>query len=528
MIRWAVFLLKCVLRIPLWSFQRRLKNPKETQRSLLNRLHKDYVFTQRARSFPWKTVDAFSTVLPIVDYDDIESDIHRQKETKEPVCTSQPVLFYEKTAGSRGPNKLIPYTSRLKHSFSRMFTLWVGDLLWEAAPLKTGQIYMSITEPQSESVDGLSENDVGLEDDRDYLSKGWATLLSPFWITAPRASPSDDLHRSMLQLAVTLIDAGRLEIISIWSPSFLLAQLTFMQDHWSEILDSPSTHRSPWARRHISKRRETLRAQFSSGDKLTFEHIWPHLKIISCWDSAHSSEGADAIRALFPNVLVQGKGLLATEAPMTIPFQRLYANGLGMVPLIDEVYFEFEEEDGAIRLIHELEEDKRYGVIISQQSGLLRYRMGDDVRVNGWAEKTPLLEFLGKGQAWSDLVGEKLSETFVEETLEELGFSAGYRALVPQQGQLPYYLLLVDECASDLTRVVTDLDAAFRRSHHYDVARRLSQLGPPQVFAHPRAYDILVATWVKSGRKWGDMKPSILYPSLLTENILEDYHDALP
>lgn len=36
----------------------------------------------------------------------------------------------------------------------------------------------------------------------------------------------------------------------------------------------------------------------------------------------------------FPNVFVQGKGLLATEAPMTIPL--IEANGY--VPVLDEVF----------------------------------------------------------------------------------------------------------------------------------------------------------------------------------------------
>ena len=42
--------------------------------------------------------------------------------------------------------------------------------------------------------------------------------------------------------------------------------------------------------------------------------------------------------------MVQGKGLLVTEAPMTIPL----ISAQGCVPVLDEVFFEFEDESGKL------------------------------------------------------------------------------------------------------------------------------------------------------------------------------------
>ena len=527
MIRLAIVLLKWILRVPLWRFKKSLKNPKQAQLNVLRRLHSDYLRTTRAKQTPWVELNHFHQSLPLTDYDEMEPDLRRQMETLEPVCTAQPILFYEKTSGSSGPNKLIPYTANLKRSFSRMFSLWVGDLLWASPALRTGKVYLSITDPQPSNKQTADEPKIGLEDDRAYLSRLWSILLSPFWVAPPRPEQNEDWQEMMFRQAATLVDASHLEVISVWSPSYLLAHLDFMRTHWTELLHSPLPHLSPWRQRHIQRRRQQLLSDFPTGSEMQLDALWPSLKIISCWDSAHSAEGAQRLRELFPGVLVQGKGLLATEAPLTIPFQSLHAKGLGMVPLIDEVYFEFEAEDKTIVSLDQVEEGTVYSLIISQQSGLLRYRMGDRVRVNGWVEKTPLIAFLGKDEHCSDIVGEKLSATFVEETLTKLGLSSGVRGIIPQKGEQPYYLLLMDHCTQDEKGLAEALDSAFRSSHHYDLARRLSQLGPVQVFSHPDASDILVKAWLKSGRKWGDMKPGVLYPSLVSVKILETYEEPV-
>ena len=113
--------------------------------------------------------------------------------------------------------------------------------------------------------------------------------------------------------------------------------------------------------------------------------------------------------------MVQGKGLLATEAPMTIPLIKAQ----GCVPVLNEVFFEFEHQ-GNIYHLHELELGKVYSIIISQKGGLYRYRIGDRVRVTHYYLKTPCLEFLGRTETTSDLVGEKLHEDFVQDTLNQL------------------------------------------------------------------------------------------------------------
>ena len=127
---------------------------------------------------------------------------------------------------------------------------------------------------------------------------------------------------------------------------------------------------------------------------------------------------------VFPGVEIQPKGLLATEAFVTIPFA-------GRHPLaIRSHFFEFLEGDRP-RMAHQVEPGGIYSVVVTTGGGLYRYRLEDRVEVTGFVGRTPSLRVLGKEGHVSDLRGEKLHESFVAGALErafrrrKIGFELG-------------------------------------------------------------------------------------------------------
>ncbi|MGL4501402.1 MAG: GH3 auxin-responsive promoter, partial [Planktothrix sp.] len=239
-----------------------------------------------------------------------------------------------------------------------------------------------------------------------------------------------------------------------------------------------------------------------------------NLKLISCWDAANSGDGAKGLQLQFPHVFVQGKGLLATEAPMTIPL--IEANGY--VPVLDEVFFEFEDDQGCLYKLHELNIGQTYTIILSQKGGLYRYRIGDRIRVSGIYHHTPCLEFLGRNEAISDLVGEKLQESFVCDILAQLNIpETCFKSLVPVSNP-PHYILLLDQAVESPQILAKQLDIALSQSIQYQRARLLDQLAPPQVFISPKIPELLALYRVRSGSIWGGVK----YPILATSPINAD------
>ena len=142
--------------------------------------------------------------------------------------------------------------------------------------------------------------------------------------------------------------------------------------------------------------------------------IWPHLSLISCWADGPARAAAAVLARRCDGIAIQPKGLLATEAVVTIPFD-------GRHPLaICSHFFEFVEPDGRVRLAHELQRGMEYTLLLTTGGGLYRYKLCDRVLVDDFVHDTPSLRFLGRDDRVSDLFGEKLSDGFVAGVLDQL------------------------------------------------------------------------------------------------------------
>jgi hypothetical protein len=425
--------------------------------------------------------------IPIVTYDDLRPWIDPAGQTAK--LTPEPILFYERTSGSRGAAKWIPYTKSLRRSFSQMFCVWAADLLTHGPKFATGKVYFCV----SPRLKGADEG--GIQDDSDYLDSWLSKLLSPFLVTVPNARSLYEPDEFKWQLCLRLLQEEKLEIISIWSPSFLKVMLDFIIDRRLDLQTELQEEISP------------DRLALLSSPAIDWQKLWPHLKLISCWDSGNAAGQAAYLRSLFPHVLIQGKGLLATEAPMTIPL--IVAKG--HVPVLDEVFFEFETPAGEILWLHELAIDQEYQVIISQRGGLYRYRMGDRVKVTHYYKQTPCLEFFGREVGISDLVGEKLNQDFVQDVLQELELGAAFCQTLVPVSEPPHYVLLLDQATIASELIVDKLDRLLCRSPQYQHARSLGQLQPAEVLVDATMVEKITQLRMRSGARWGDVKQEILF-----------------
>lgn len=506
-------ILKYALKPMRRRFQQELRSPQPTQKKLLSELISALAATEYGQSFQLKPDDdyqAFATKIPLVNYDDISSWIVRQQNQRRLIIAAEPILFYEKTSGSSGSAKHIPYTRGLKNSFQRMFLLWVSDLLEHLPALRTGKIFISVSPNFRTSEVTANGIPIGLEDDTEYLS-GWARwLLKPFLVAPVALTKLQSPQQFKRILALYLLTEADLEIISIWNPSFLTIMLEYIQTHRAELSDDlkkgmVTAEGVHFRYKPMSESRLKLLAQ----PELSWSQIWPQLKLISCWNSAQASAEAQHLAELLPNVFLQGKGLLATEAPMTFPL--ISANG--HVPLPAEIFYEFINDEGEILLLHELKLGSEYEIVITQKSGLSRYRIGDRVRVTHFYEGTPCLAFIGRSGNVSDLVGEKLNEIFVRDCLSQLNLPAGsFQLLVPLKHPARY-LLFVDYQPCDPNQFAAEMDQLLSQSYHYRNARLLGQLPAVEVIVQKNLRSEYYDFWQARGLKWGDIKQQAMLKS---------------
>jgi len=475
--------IKLLCRPEYRKFQADLNQPEIAQQRVLASILKKLARTQYGKQFGItgkETYLQFAAKLPICSYEEIAPWISKQLQFPGKNILVNNVVHVETTSGSSGSAKSIPYTRDMINCFSNMFCIWAYNLLAYGFKPTTGKIFFSISP---------SKSGIGFTDDREYLPHPLRLLLAPFLVLQNNA----DLP-FMDSLALQLLLESRLEVISVWSPSYLLAILSYIQDH---------KHR-------LMKLLPSDRAEVIAPDSINWQSVWPCLKLISCWDSWQSQVLAAKLKHLFPDVMLQGKGLLATEAPITIPF----VNAGGAVPLVNQIFLEFEEEDGSIRLVHELQPGKQYQVILTQTAGLTRYRLNDVVEVTGSYQSTPILSFAGRANRICDLVGEKLNEIFVAVTLRPL-VSDGRFLLIPQQQG---YLLLTDKYISQLEEKA---DSALCNAYRYKEARMIGQLSPVRALIVSDLATKLLLFYESQGMKLGDIKEmSLVTDTAIAQRLL--------
>ena len=490
-------------------FSSALRAPEQAQRAALSRILRVSAGSAYGRSLGLRsdeTIASFRAKVPIVGYDELAPWIGRQRQGERALVATK-LVCYEKTSGSSMAAKHIPYTRELLGSFQSLFRIWAHDLLAHRLKPRSGRIFISVSPHFRDETAGRDATPIGLAHDSEYLGALLRMLIGRFLVVPPALPLPEEPDEFRDVLACLLAAERDLEIVSVWSPTYLLVLLEHFALRRDRLLPALSAGRVDGHSAFRFPRADRKRIRLLEREPIDWRALWPALQLVSCWASAASTGPARRLQALLPQAYLQPKGLLATEAPITLP---LTAAG-GCVPLVDEVLLEF--ADGRReRLLGELETGAEYEVIVSQRGGLLRYRLGDRVRVTGRYRSVPLLEFLGRTQAVSDLVGEKLHEDFVSARLNGLGFGDCSAVLLPVQGDsgLPHYHLLVEG-----TRAPdgATLDADLEQAHHYRIARQLGQLDCARASAVPDLASRLQRFFIGCGQAAGDIKDRCLISS---------------
>jgi len=416
------------------------------------------------------------------------------------VLTAEPVTHLIPTSGSTGARKLIPFTAGLQREFNAAIGSWLVDLSHQCPGIMAGPAYWSVTPVMGEQTSEKSAVPIGFDTDAAYLGGVRRKLAAAVMAVPAGVGCAKSLDTFRYETLLHLLCCRELRLISVWHPSFLTLLLDALPGLWEHLIQNiasgsaltrPQPQRADELRRSNPEKPETL---------------WPSLRVISCWGDAAASLALQNLRRRFSRVWIQPKGLIATEAFVTLPFGQHY-------PLaIDSHFFEFICEDGSVFPVEALREGAEYEIVVTTAGGLWRYRLGDRVRVTGFAEKTPSLKFLGRRQDISDRFGEKLSEPFVIEALRDLfaGDIPRFALLAPdeQNGQCGY-TLYVERTA--LRQKAESLDLILRHNPHYAYCRDLGQLMPVRIFEiSEKAFETFAKRQAAKGTRIGDIKPAAL------------------
>lgn len=520
----------CFLQKKKDEFISALENIEQVQLEVLKKILTENSKTEYGKTYDFDNISSikdFQSNVPITTYESYAGFIEKIAVGETNVLTSEDVKIFEPSSGSTQASKLIPYTEGLKKDFNKGIEPWLSDVYLNTPELRTAPAYWSITpsfKKYSYTKGGIK---IGFDNDAQYLSDEFALLIQETMFIPECVSRIQDIELFKQVTILFLLAQENLSLISIWNPSLFLVLLDELKSNTHKIITDINNDSLPSGLEDgiineiksvlkFSDKRKSELCKIFSQDDIDFASLWKNLKLISCWADANAKGYAQKLQQIFPNTVIQPKGLLATEGIMTVPIENI-----GRVPCVKSHFFEFIEQDivtSEIKLTHELELGKTYSIILTTSGGLYRYEIGDIVRVYDKRGNCPCLEFLGKKDNVSDYFGEKINELHIKSIIEKFNIdklSTFYLFAPKKSNDKLFYALYIESediiAKQEFQKLETGIEKELLKNFHYKYCRDLNQLQAFKVFCVKEdisALDKYLQICTNRGLKLGDIKPA--------------------
>jgi hypothetical protein len=447
------------------------------------------------------TLDDFRRHLPIRRYEDIEPYVARVRRGELDALVSDPVVhMFAMTSGTTAKRKYIPVTPQYLADYRRGWTIW-GI---RAVERHSFAIFRGILQMVSDWDEFRTEADIPCGSVSGLTAHMQKRVIRRLYVM-PAAAGQVAETRAKYYTALRLALVKPVSMITSANPSTLVSLGRLLdQEKESLIRDVhdgtlstrfkvPPEVRESIARRIRKKRRKRAR-QLEDVVRRTGtlfpKDAWD-LKLLGNWTGGSVGTYLRHFPRYFGDTPVRDLGLLASEGRMSIPFEDGTPSG---VLDITSHFFEFVPQDEiddpkpTTLCAHELEEGGKYFIVPTTAFGLYRYNIYDLIRVTGFYNRTPVIEFLNKGAHFANLTGEKLSEFHValaaKEAAQKLDLTLSAYTLAPcWDEETPYYGLFVERGdLGNLERaraLAVSLDQHLRKHNtEYDGKRASGRLGP--------------------------------------------------
>jgi hypothetical protein len=507
----------------------------------------DTVYGKEHRFASIKSVSDFQDAVPINEYDNLQPYITRVSEGEQNVLTSEMPFMFATTSGTTGARKLIPITRSYVKEF-RKASVSSGYHLLKGFPGVAKGVSLSVFSPAEEgrTAAGIP---YGAISGRLYLEEPplIKKYVSPLPYEIFLIKDYESRYYTLLRCALVL------PISSIYTlnPSTIMVLARRLQTYASRLIEDvdrgtltppvmPPTDIQA-ALQHLLKpqpRRARELKKLFENDEFKPTKIWKNLSLMCCWTKAAAAFYLQDLPEFFGDLPVCDITYGASEGRGTVSI----GQGKQILALRSH-FFEFipENELGAGKrplLAEQLTVGESYYILFTTSSGLYRYNINDIVKVAGWHNRAPLLEFQHKGGNISSFTGEKLTESQVTNAVSaailECHVKLRFFTVIPKFRPEPHYELwcepFSEETAKRLTsEVVENLRQSFDRhlglmNIEYDAKRQSDRLAQTTVeFLSVGAYEELRKHLVAGGVPDAQVKVSHLNPKKEILGFLQEY-----
>ena len=473
--------------------------PEEVQNRLLVDIVRRNRGTRFGRDHRFDTIRSlreYREQVAISDYERLRPYVERAQNGEASALTAEPVLMFTLTSGSTGQPKLIPVTATTRRNHRQLTRFWYYRALVDHPDLFSGKLLGAV----SPAVEGRTACGIPFG-----AASGLIYQSSPSWIQNAYAVPYEISEvkdfEAKYYLTMRLALEHDISFIGTPNPSTILKLVECASRTKDEIIkdirdgtissrfNSPPELRAGFARR-LGKnpaRAKRLESLIKNDGALRPREYWPRLQLIGCWKGGTVGVRLKEFGRWFgEKTPVRDLGYMASEAQMTLPISD---SGSAGILAIDDNFYEFIPESEiaspspTLLTCAELEQGSSYYLVVTTPGGLYRYDINDVVRVAGFFNRTPLIEFVRKGRDVTNITGEKLHVNQVIEAMAQSQIAAGivvqhFRACAEAEKSRYVFSVELDgvmPAQEQLSRLLQELDSRLRRLNVEYAQKRDSQ-----------------------------------------------------
>ncbi|XP_037118719.1 GH3 domain-containing protein isoform X1 [Syngnathus acus] len=411
---------------------------KAQEETLLKRLRRNEhtLYGKRFDFASIKDSDSFRARHPITTYEHYRELVDRVASGEEQVLTVEKPLVLAMTSGTSGPSAMLLSTKDTNSDFFFQGVTVCLDTMRRAFPAtdslqRTTKFFYMPTFRQSEAGIPIGPNSSTPASSRHMLHL-YTTPPPAFQV----ASEKDALYLHLL-FALRDPSVGTLE--SNFASTIFYA-FTTLQERWQELTEdvecgtvSEALHLEPHLRAELDalsradlERAAILRAHFGAGFRGIAGRLWPHLNLVLAVDSGSNQIYGEMLRDNFCSGIpfyspfyAATEGLIGVNLWPEEPARRYLLCPRSMFcEFLPESHME-NEEAPATFLMEDVKEGQNYELVLTNAAGLFRYRIGDVVKVVGFHNQCPIVEFQYRRGQMLNVRGEKMSEALFLDSLKE-------------------------------------------------------------------------------------------------------------
>ncbi|KAM6951252.1 GH3 domain-containing protein isoform 2-T3 [Aplochiton taeniatus] len=398
------------------------------EETLLKRLRKN-ANTWYGKQYDFTSVkdsEAFRSKHPITTYEHYRELIQRIAVGEEQVIIAEKPLILAMTSGTSGSSAMLLSTKDTNTEFFLQGVAVCLEAMRLAFPAteslqRTTKLFYSPTFRQSEAGIPIGPNSSTPASSRH--------MLNLYTTPAPAFEVPSEKDTVYLHLLFALKDptVGTLE--SNFA-STVFYGFTALQDRWQELVEdielgriSAALNLEPGVRARLEalmrpdpERAAQLHACFQDGFLGIAKRLWPQLNLVLAVDSGSNQIYGEMLREhycegvpFYSPFYAATEGLIGVNLwPLESPRRYLLCPRSMFCEFLSEA--SLDEEQPNTLLMNEVQEGSNYELVITNASGLFRYRLGDIVKVVGFHNQCPVVEFQYRRGQMLSVRGEKVSE----------------------------------------------------------------------------------------------------------------------